>query len=110
MVPNREGQTLSNKAERAPWHGPGDSEYNLDVANEVIGVTGGWIDSDDITIALHLMGWKIVPLNDDGPPWPMFEPHPLNPPWAVKTWRQDKGAADEVSVRRAAGLCDLGKS
>jgi hypothetical protein len=87
MVPNREGQTLSNKPERAPWHGPEDSEY-----------------------ALHLMGWKIVPLNDDGPPWPMFEPHPLNPPWAVKTWRQDKGAADEVSVRRAAGLCDLGKS
>ena len=37
-------------------------EYNLEVANELI---LGTVNSDDIAIALHLMGWKIVQIDGD---------------------------------------------
>jgi hypothetical protein len=70
------------------WAGPEDvwsEDYNLELANKIIGL---WLDSDDIAIALDLMGWKIVPINDDGHPWPMFTSHPLNPPWAEDAKRR----------------------
>jgi non-ribosomal peptide synthetase component F len=84
MVPNREGQTLSDKPERAPWQARTMIEHNLEVANELILGTG---NSDDIAIALHLMGWKIVQIDGDDRQWPMSEPHPLNPPWAENRWK-----------------------
>ena len=88
------------RPERLPWiRRRGDRatsfsiDYNLDLANKVI---GGMVDSDDIAIALHLMGWKIVPLHKDAPPWPMFSSHLLNPPWAKiepRCWRGRRRAA-----------------